>query len=122
MSPSIAVPAVDTFEQVGVLYEQCGAGRIQHEVHVAAVLDEDVELPVRREHEQRIQPHGDITPGSLLVAERDDAVGHRNVVAQQIEHAKGCGSRPHEGHRPVEHAHKLDRIVAGWAEREDDGR
>ena len=76
--------ALDAFERVAAVDEQRGPVGIEHDVVGPEIPNDDVELPVRREHEQGIKTHADVTGRPLLVAEQLDAVGHRHAVAEQV--------------------------------------
>ena len=93
---------------------------VERDVVRGRVLDDHVELPLGREHEQRVHLDRHATLRADLVAERLDAVGHRHAVAQQVLDAVRPGGGPDQRDGAVEDPDEVDRVVVRWLELEQD--
>ena len=109
------------FERVAVVDEQDGAAGVERDVVRGRVLDDHVELPLGREHEQRVHLDRHAALRAHLVAERLDAVGHRHAVAQQVLDAVRPGGGPDQRDGAVEDPDEVDRVVVRRLELEQDG-
>ena len=111
----------DAFEPVAAVDEQGGAasGSSAMSWEVAfSTITLNCHLGGNMNSESRCDRHAALR--AHLVAERLDAVGHRDAVAQQVLDAVGPGGRPDQRDGAVEDPDEVDRVVVRRLELEQD--